>query len=1089
MMRTWTPTGSIIAVALCLYNIPAIAQPLQLTPPQFIIQHLNRNEAEASLDKAYELFQQGTAESLQAAIPYLEKAATLYKQIGNQTRQATALARLGRIHDLLGEKQKALDYYNQALPLFQAVGNQSWEATTLNNIGAVYSALGEKQKALDYLNQALPLRRAVGDRGGEAMTLNNIGRVYNDLGEKQKALDYYDQALPLTRAVGNHTLEATTLNNIGLVYSALGEKQKALNYLNQALPLRRAVGDRSGEASTLSSIGVVYHALGELQKALDYYDQALPLTRAVGDRGGEARTLSNIGAVYNALGEKQKALDYYDQALPLTRAVGDRGGEAVTLNNIGRVYDDLGEKQKALNYYDQALPLRRAVGDRGGEARTLSNIGLVYSALGEKQKALDYYDQALPLLQAVGDRSGEATTLSNIGAVYNALGEKQKALDYYDQALPLRRAVGDRSGEATTLNNIGTVYSDLGEKQKALDYLNQALPLSQAAGDRTQEAQTLGNIAITKARSGNLTEALIDIQAAIEIVEDLRSKIGSQDLRASYFATVQGYYKFYIELLMQLHQQNPNEGYDALALHISERSRARSLAELLTEANANIRQGVDPQLLEKEQNLIQQLNAVEQARHELVSGQYNDEQLEELKQKSKSLLTQLDQLEAKIRLNSPRYADLKYPEPLTASEIQQQVLDEETLLLTYSLGEDRSYLWAVTKDSINSYELPSQDEIEKAAETFRKSVTVDSGASLEAGVALSEIVLSPVLDQLENKRLLIVGDGVLQYVPFAALPVTSPPAPLLQGEGSQTNNSSPLSGGTEGGQTNNSSPLSGGSEGGYIPLLVTNEIVTLSSASTVAIQRQQLQNRSPVAKKLAVLADPVFSENDDRFTGIASNTDDSLSRSAMTRAARNLGLGEGGQLFDRLKYTRTEAEKILALVPENQQMKAFDFNANWNMANNPNLANYQIVHLATHGLLDPVNPELSGVVLSLLDENGETQNGFLRLNDIFNLNLPAELVVLSACETGLGENIRGEGLVGLTRGFMYAGARRVVVSLWAVNDLATSEVMAKFYQKMLNEEQNPVVALREAQLEMWNSENRQSPYYWAAFTIQGDWQD
>jgi CHAT domain-containing protein/tetratricopeptide (TPR) repeat protein len=1074
MMRTWTPTGSIIAVALCLYNIPAIAQPLQLTPPQFIIQHLNRNEAEASLDKAYELFQQGTAESLQAAIPYLEKAATLYKQIGNQTRQATALARLGRIHDLLGEKQKALDYYNQALPLFQAVGNQSWEATTLNNIGAVYSALGEKQKALDYLNQALPLRRAVGDRGGEAMTLNNIGRVYNDLGEKQKALDYYDQALPLTRAVGNHTLEATTLNNIGLVYSALGEKQKALNYLNQALPLRRAVGDRSGEASTLSSIGVVYHALGELQKALDYYDQALPLTRAVGDRGGEARTLSNIGAVYNALGEKQKALDYYDQALPLTRAVGDRGGEAVTLNNIGRVYDDLGEKQKALNYYDQALPLRRAVGDRGGEARTLSNIGLVYSALGEKQKALDYYDQALPLLQAVGDRSGEATTLSNIGAVYNALGEKQKALDYYDQALPLRRAVGDRSGEATTLNNIGTVYSDLGEKQKALDYLNQALPLSQAAGDRTQEAQTLGNIAITKARSGNLTEALIDIQAAIEIVEDLRSKIGSQDLRASYFATVQGYYKFYIELLMQLHQQNPNEGYDALALHISERSRARSLAELLTEANANIRQGVDPQLLEKEQNLIQQLNAVEQARHELVSGQYNDEQLEELKQKSKSLLTQLDQLEAKIRLNSPRYADLKYPEPLTASEIQQQVLDEETLLLTYSLGEDRSYLWAVTKDSINSYELPSQDEIEKAAETFRKSVTVDSGASLEAGVALSEIVLSPVLDQLENKRLLIVGDGVLQYVPFAALPVTSPPAPLLQGEGSQTNNSS---------------PLSGGSEGGYIPLLVTNEIVTLSSASTVAIQRQQLQNRSPVAKKLAVLADPVFSENDDRFTGIASNTDDSLSRSAMTRAARNLGLGEGGQLFDRLKYTRTEAEKILALVPENQQMKAFDFNANWNMANNPNLANYQIVHLATHGLLDPVNPELSGVVLSLLDENGETQNGFLRLNDIFNLNLPAELVVLSACETGLGENIRGEGLVGLTRGFMYAGARRVVVSLWAVNDLATSEVMAKFYQKMLNEEQNPVVALREAQLEMWNSENRQSPYYWAAFTIQGDWQD
>jgi CHAT domain-containing protein len=422
-----------------------------------------------------------------------------------------------------------------------------------------------------------------------------------------------------------------------------------------------------------------------------------------------------------------------------------------------------------------------------------------------------------------------------------------------------------------------------------------------------------------------------------------------------------------------------------------------------------------------------------------------------LKQKSKSLLTQLDQLEAQIRLNSPRYADLKYPEPLTTSEIQQQVLDEETVLLTYSLGKERSYLWAVTTDSINSYELPSQQEIEAAAETFRESVTVDSGASLEAGIALSEIVLSPVLDKLENKRLLIVGDGVLQYVPFAALPLPNSPT---------------------------------------TPLLVQNEIVTLSSASTVAIQRQQLQNRSPAAKKLAVLADPVFSENDERFTGIVAEADESLSRSAMTSAARNLGLEDFiTPTFSRLKYTRIEAEAILALVPENQQMKAFDFEASRTMATDSNLADYQIVHLATHGLLDPVNPELSGVVLSLLDENGENKNGFLRLNDIFNLNLPAELVVLSACKTGLGENIRGEGLVGLTRGFMYAGARRVVVSLWSVDDLATSEVMARFYQKMLNEELNPVVALREAQLEMWNSENWRSPYYWAAFTIQGDWQD
>ncbi|MGB3401821.1 MAG: CHAT domain-containing tetratricopeptide repeat protein [Microcoleaceae cyanobacterium] len=937
MMRT--PTGSIIAVALCLYNIPAIAQPLQLTPPQLIAQQSLEEEAEASLNRGLELFEEGTAESLQAAIPYFEKAATLYEQTGDQIKQTVALLSLGRVHDNLGKKQKALDYYNQALPLARAVSDPSVEAVTLNNIGVVYTTLGEIQKALDYYNQALPLRRATGDRAGEATTLNNIGSLHN--------------------------------------------------------------------------------ALGEFQKALDYYNQALALFQEVGDRAGVARILNNIGFVYDDLGEKQQALDYYNQALALSQEVGDSPEERLR--------------------------------QRTQEATTLNNIGAVYNDLGEFQKALDYLNQALPLRKVAGDRSGEAATLNNIGQVYSNLGEFQKALDHLNQVLSLQQVVSDRAGAATTLNNIGSVYNDLGEKQKALNYYNQALPILQVVGDRSGEARTLSNIAWIKSRLGNLKEALTDIQTVIEIVEDLRSKIGSQDLRASYFATVQGYYKFYIELLMQLHQQNPNEGYDALALHISERSRARSLVELLTEANANIRQGVDPQLLEKEQNFIQQLNAVEQAKHELVSGQYDAEVLEELKQKSQSLLTQLDQLEAEIRVNSPRYADLKYPEPLTASEIQQQVLDEETLLLTYSLGEERSYLWAVTKDSLNSYELPSQEEIEKAAETFRQSVT-SSGGSIDAGIALSEIVLSPVLDQLENKRLLIVGDGVLQYVPFVALPLPNSPT---------------------------------------TPLLVQNEIVTLSSASTVAIQRQQLQNRTPAPKKLAVLADPVFSDNDERFTGVATNTnDDSLSRSAMTRAARNLGLEDFlTPNFNRLKYTRVEAETILALVPENQQMQAFDFEASRNIATNPNLSEYQIVHLATHGLLDPVNPELSGVVLSLLDENGENQNGFLRLNDIFNLNLPAELVVLSACQTGLGENIKGEGLVGLTRGFMYAGARRVVVSLWSVDDLATSEVMARFYQKMLDKELNPVVALREAQLEMWNSETWQSPYYWAAFTIQGDWKD
>ncbi|MBE9226824.1 tetratricopeptide repeat protein [Phormidium sp. LEGE 05292] len=1073
-------------------------QPTELKKPVFlphqntiIAQNSSNSEADRLLQEGFQLFQQGTAESLRAGLEKWEAARQLYRAAGDKGKEALTLLLIGRINDDLGEKQQALDYYNQALPLTRAVGDRGGEAATLSNIGSVYNSLGEKQRALDYYNQALPLLRAVGDRGGEATTLNNIGSVYNSLGEKQKALDYYNQALPLSRAVGDRGTEAKTLNNIGNMYYSLGEKQQALDYYNQALPLFRAVGDRGGEAATLNNIGSVYYSLGEKQRALDYYNQALPLLRAVGDRGGEAATLNNIGFVYDLLGEKQQALDYYNQALPLRRAVGDRGGEATTLNNIGNVYDSLGEKQQALDYYNQALPLFRAVGDRGGEATTLSNIGTVYNSLGEKQRALDYLNQALSLRRAVGDRGGEATTLNNIGNVYDSLGERQQALDYYNQALPISRVVGDRGVEATTLSNIGTVYDNLGEKQKALDYLNQALSLKRAMGDRGGEATTLNNIgnvyyslgekqkalhylnqalprlravgdrggvalnlynfAYLKRSQGNLTEALTDIEAAVTIVEDLRTKIGSQELRQSYFATVQDYYQFYIDLLMQLHQQNPNKGYDGQALYISERARARSLLELLTEATANIRQGVDPKLLEQERNLQQQLNTLENRKYQLQSGQYSEQELNEIKQKINNLLEQLKQLEAQIRINSPRYADLKYPQPLNLQQIQQQVLDDDTLLLQYSLGEDRSFLWAVTKNSITSYVLPKQSEIEAAVKTFRESVTKNNTATLDTGLPLSKILLAPVANQLGNKRLLIVGDGALQFVPFAALPLPNSP-------------------------TN--------------PLLVQNEIVTLPSASTVAIQRRQLQNRTPVAKTVAVIADPVFSPKDSRITGNSpAPTNNTLSELSLNRAARNLGLGEdgGGRIFDRLKFTRTEADKILAFAPQAQRLQAFDFDASRQTATNPDLAQYQIIHFATHGLLDPVNPELSGIVLSLYDKNGKSEDGFLRLQDIFNLNLPAELVVLSACETGLGENVKGEGLVGLTRGFMYAGARRVVVSLWSVNDAATSELMAKFYQKILQGRENPVQALREAQLEMWNSQDRRSPYYWAAFTVQGDW--
>lgn len=975
-----------------------------------------RAAAEQAFQEGIKLYEQGTAPSLKQAIVKLETALTLFREAGEKPfREAVVLLRIGYIYSSLGEKKQALEYYKQALSIYRTVGNKGGEAATLHNIGSVYDSWGQRQESLQYYNQAVSLLRAVGDKAGEAITLNNIGLVYDSLGEKQKALEYYHQALFIYQLVSDKGGEATTLHNLGLVYSSLGKKQQALDYYNQSLQLLRGVGNKRGEAYSLSNIGSVYDSLGEKQQALDYYHQALTLRRAVGDKGGEAYTLNNLGSVYSSLGEKQQALDYYNQALRLLRSVGDRSKEATTLNNIGTVYDSQAEKEKALVYYNQALPLLRAVGDRYGEASTLHNMGAVYYSLNNNQQALNYYNQSLPLARAVGDKDGEAYTLTNLGSVYDSLGEKQKALEYYHQALPLRRMIGDRRGEAFTLYNLA--------------YLQR--------------------------KQGNLNEALIQMQTAIKIIENLRTKITNQDLRAAYFATFQKYYKFYIDLLMKLHKQQPSKGYDAQALQAGESARARVLLELLTEANADIRTGVDAKLLAAERQLQEQLDSSEKRRIKLLSAETTRQQIQALETERTSLLEEYTEIQTQIRATSPRYAALTQPQPLSLTQIQQQVLDEDTLLLEYSLGEEGSYLWAVSKTDMTSYELPKTAEIAAAVKNFRRVLTSFTSSPQQvktAAAPVTQMLLAPVAQKLGNKRLVIVGDGALLYIPFAAL----------------------------------TAPNSQGKE--YQPLLLNHEIITLPSASTVAILRNEQKIRKTASKTLAVIADPVFTSNDQRITNklpiYAKSEPQNLNNNTLSRAARDAGID-----FDRLPFTRTEAKMILALVPENQRLQAFDFAATRDFATNLQLSEYRILHFATHGILNSQQPELSGVVLSLFDNQGKPQNGFLRLHDIFNLNLSAELVVLSACKTGLGKEIKGEGLIGLTNGFMYAGSPRVVVSLWNVDDQGTSVLMQKFYQNMLQQGLKPIAALRAAQLQMLTEKNKnlRKPYYWAAFTLQGEW--
>ncbi len=381
--------------------------------------------------------------------------------------------------------------------------------------------------------------------------------------------------------------------------------------------------------------------------------------------------------------------------------------------------------------------------------------------------------------------------------------------------------------------------------------------------------------------------------------------------------------------------------------------------------------------------------------------------------------------------------------------------------------------------------------------------------------ALSQLLLGPVADQLGSRRLLIVAEGALQYVPFGALP-----CPKEQGTGSmEQGGTGPEDQGTSGrikGQDSREKgqakelKLQGDNypsphpsppvwdEGGR-PLVIDHEIVNLPSASALAMLRKETVNRQPASRSVAVLADPVFEADDPRVSGrgvprqspkptiVSHRKSTAATLSDLQLSLRDVGMLQGGLGIPRLLSTRQEAEGILSVSLSGTCLKAVDFKASRETAVSLELSQFRIVHFATHGLLNNQHPELSGLVLSLVDEQGKPQNGFLRLHDIYNLNLPADLVVLSACNTGLGKDIKGEGLVGIVRGFMYAGAARVVASLWKVDDEATAELMKRFYQQMFQERLSPAAALRVAQVELSQQKKWRSPYYWAGFVLQGEW--
>jgi tetratricopeptide (TPR) repeat protein len=966
-------------------------------------------------------------------------------------------------------------------------GRQTFERASR----ATENQRAQMSEALRAYERALEAWRALGDRRLEADVLYGIAFIHGQLEEPARALEIGRQALDLYRTLGLRREEIRVLQLLAVRSSASAEYFQALGYYEQAEALAEFNSPTGAAVLTLNK-GTLLARLGEFERSLEALGRALDAFRSAAARYREpnvllfqAVALAETARVQQSVGNHGQALERLLPALEIVREIRHREREADILLQIGQLYTFGGDDETALGYFQQGLDARRALGNRrGGEGQALLLIADVQLRRGEIEAARVTLEQAAAAFQAgAGDKLRLAQVDMRMAEVHQRLGEYDRATSLLERARGELAAIGSRKDELEALRRLARALESRGDGQSAGRRLEEALAISRSLLGRPGEAPILRELARQARERGDLDAALGLIESAIARIETDRARLAVPSLRTTFSETLQDYYADAVETLMRLHQRAPTEGYHARALAACERGRARALIDLLAESHVDLREGVDAGLLAQERRLRDQINAKDAAAQQLASARRTLGAAAGLERELDALTAEYGLVEARIRAESPRHAALTRPDPLTGADLQR-LLDDDTVLIEVALGEKHGWMWAVTPAAIVAEPLPPRAEVEAVARTMYEALTARQAQAGESAGArrgrieaadraledarsrLGAILFGPLASRLAGewvgKRLAIVPAGALEYLPLSALPLPAP--------------------GQVGGTTGQT-------------VLDRHEVVQLPSASVLALLRRDGRGRPAGPTSVAVLGDPVFTRDDPRVgrgkTGDAAaprvegapKPVQLTSRSALARALDGFSTTGGG--LARLPFSRQEVNAVAALAPASRLLKAVDFQAS--RATALALADFRIVHFATHGLINGERPELSALVLSLVDEEGRDQDGLLRLSEIYNLRLPTELVVLSACQTALGKEIRGEGLVGLTRGFMHAGAARVVASLWPVDDLATAELMTRFYRGMLKEGRPAAAALRAAQLEMSRSSRWRAPYYWAGFVVQGDW--
>ncbi len=887
---------------------------------------------------------------------------------------------------------------------------------------------GTRDRAYGLYLEVLADYRALGDQLGEGAVLGGLGVVWWYAGDPDSTRFYFQQALAARQSADDRQLVGNSYNDLGSVsHHFFEEYSAALDYFLKAESIRQEIGDDVGLGKTLVNTGNTYGMLGDRDRALAYFERAAEINGSVGNMDLAAAAWTNAGVVLKDRGQYTEALGRLEKALLISETSGNVSRMTAALNWIGVVYRWLGDYESSLANYKEVIRLAEEAGDEPALGHALTNTGVVYLSAERPDRAADYFGRALDIFAAAGDARGVLAARLNLASCLFEQGAYAEGEPHLHDALAESRALQDRVVEARTLNLLGNLFGRTDRLDEAVRRHKESLAIGIELG--IPDVKWIANMGLADDydRLGEHRMAVLHYESAFETLEGLRESLHTEEEKANFLAQQRYAFEEVVTSMARLHESAPDEGYDQLAFKYAEQAKARAFLDLLAEALSHVREGIDTELRNRQETLLTDRSRVQQELQAL-TGAADDSVRTELRQAAAGLDDAYRALQREMYRQNPRYSALQYPSPVTLDEIQHDLLAGDDVLLEYALGDTSTTLWVVTGVERALYRLPGRAEIEEQVELLRHALAnpLQGNPSRFATTAhrLYELLLQPAESYLaEGRRLIIVPDGPLLYLPFEAL-VTAP--------GDEASTYAELS------------------------YLVRRHAVTYGPSASVLKQlREERRDEAPSTRKeLLAFGDPVFGSDE----------------------------YPAGAGLERLAYSGTEVEGIARLFAPGDADVFVRGDAS--EAHAKEAGSYRYVHFATHGLIDERRPDFSSVVLA----RSEGEDGLLQAAEIFNLRLNADLVVLSACQTGLGKMVRGEGMIGLTRAFMYAGAPSLVVSLWRVADLSTARLMERFYDQLVAQKSGKTEALRQAKLALLEDESLAHPFSWAPFILVGNWE-